>query len=238
MRTFLKSVAGIVVVAIIAACIVFFIIWARVPDMLADTLSKKTKVAVQIDEMKLSWGEIDILKLQMGNPKGSLLSKAFSAETIAIQATIPTYFQNDVVIDEIVIDQIYLGLEFNSATSAKGNWTKIMSNVQSSVQEATSESTRTVLIRKLVLTNISVDVVYRQGDQKIKRLRTIPRIELYNISSQGGFPIDQLMNSVLGQMLKSVFIKENLKNMLEDLLQNPTKNPSDVLDTLRGVFGI
>jgi uridylate kinase len=79
---------------------------------------------------------------------------------------------------------------------------------------------RTVLIHRLVLTNISVDVVYRSDGGKVKRLPKIDQIVLTDVSSEGGVPMDQVMNSVLGQMLKQIFIKENLKNMLDGILQN------------------
>ncbi|MES2122485.1 MAG: hypothetical protein V4492_06880, partial [Chlamydiota bacterium] len=86
--------------------------------------------------------------------------------------------------------------------------------------QSPDENARSVLIHKLILTNINVDVVYRKDGGKIKRLPPIDRIELTEVSSEGGLPMDQIMNSVLGQMLKSVFEKENLKNMMQDLLQN------------------
>ncbi len=134
----------------------------------------------------------------------------------------------DVVIDEIDLDNVYLGLEFKNAKSTDSNWTTIMSHLQTTAAPKAAgpeEKERTVLIHKLVLSNINTDLIFKEDSGKVKRLPTIDRIELTEISSQGGFPMDQLMNSVLGQMLKQVFIKQNMQNMLMDFLQNP---PSQV----------
>ena len=84
-----------------------------------------------------------------------------------------------------------------------------------------NDSSRSVYIHKLILTNIDVDVVYIKEGRKVIHLPRIERIELYDISSQGGLPMDQIMNSILGQMLRSVFERQNLKNMLQNLIESP-----------------
>ncbi len=216
--------ASWIVVLLVAVVVVLFLAWSRVPDMLATRMSQKMKVNVTIDDINLSPAAIKVRKLEIGNPRGSILSKAFSSELIDIQAPLMRYLNEDIVIDEIHIDKIYLGLEFENAKGTQGNWTTIMSNVESSTkppantQEKKPGKERTVLIKKLILTNIDTDIVYRQEGGKVKHLPRIDRIEIDNINSAGGFPIDQLMDSVLGQMLKQIFIQQNLKNMLDNLL--------------------
>ena len=103
-------------------------------------------------------------------------------------------------------------------------------------KKPTQEKTRSVLIRRLILTNIDVDVVYRKEGGKVQRLKRIDRIELTDVSSEGGLPVDQLMNSVLGQMLKSVFEKQNLKNMLQNLLQEPSGTIQKYLGPFQGLW--
>jgi hypothetical protein len=219
----------LIVIIILAIVVILFLGWSRVPDMLANTMSKKLQVAVEIEDIGLSLNSLKIDNFEIGNPKGSILSKAFSSELIEIDAPLTRYLDQNIVIEQVLIDKVYLGLEFENSRSTKGNWTTIMGNLKSSSAPAAKEKEgekRTLLIKSLVLSNIDTDVVYRQEGGKIQHLPTINRIELKNISSEGGFPIDQLMNSILGQMLQQVFIKQNLKNMLEDILdrqQGPWK---------------
>jgi uncharacterized protein involved in outer membrane biogenesis len=235
MKIFFSTLAGLIVLIILAAAIVGFIFWSRVPDMLANNLSKKMKVSVTIDSMGLGLGSIDLHKIDIGNPPKSILSKAFSCNEIDVKAPLTRYLSKNIVIDEIDLKDVYLGLEFDSPSSTKGNWTRIMSNMKST-SSMEKKTDRTVLIHKIVLTNTNVDVVYKKDGGQIKKLPTIDRMELTEISSEGGVPMDQITNSVLGEMLKQVFIKENLKNMMQDLLQ-PNSPVQKFLAPFKGLFG-
>ncbi|MBI3236965.1 MAG: AsmA family protein [Chlamydiales bacterium] len=235
---------GIFVIVVVAALIIGFIGWARLPDIIANSVSKKLKVSTEIGDMGLKWSEITIDHVSIGNPPGCTLPKAFSCDEIRIMTPFSRYLDQQVVIDQISLDKVYLGLEFNSAKGTDGNWTQIMKNLDTSTGQTTKSkkekskspsSDRSVLIRSLVLTNIDVDVFYRKEGGKIHRLKRIDRIELTDISSEGGLPTDQIMNSVLGQMLKSVFEKQNIQNMLQNLLQQPS-DVQKYLDPFKGFF--
>jgi uncharacterized protein involved in outer membrane biogenesis len=221
MKIFIKSFISLFIVIILAAGVIAFIGWARVPDMLSKNLSKKMKVPVEIEEMDLSFNTIEVIKLEIGNPKDSILPRAFSSESIKIHAPLTEYLHDHIVIETINVDDIYLGLEFNTPRSTEGNWTTIMNNFKNSseAESSSSSSKKTVLIKKLVLTNISVELVYKEGDKKVKKLKPIARLEFTNVTSEGGIPTEQLMKTVLGQMLKSVFEQENLKDMLNGILK-------------------
>lgn len=224
---------------IVCAVILLIIVKSRIPDMVTNNLSKKLKVAVSIDSMDFLPTAIQVNKMVIANPSGyGYLPKAFSSEEIRINAPLTRYLATNIVIDEIDVNDIYLGLEFDSAKSTNGNWTVLMSNYQKEAKfnELSSEQKkRTVFIKKLLLRNISVELIFLKDGTKVKRLPKIDQIELENISSEGGLPMDQLMNSVLGNMLKSVFTKENLQNMLKDLF-NPEKTIDKVIKPFKGLF--
>jgi hypothetical protein len=244
MRTFFTSLAGLIVVSIIVIVIVLIIGWSRVPDVIANNLSKKLKVYVEIGGMHLGWGEIKIKKIEIGNPPGTIQTQSFRCKQVDIKIPFTRLFNKQIVIDEIDLNDVYLDLEFDSASGTKGNWSRIMNNLQeSSVSEkkpsSSSEqekSARSVFIRTLAFNNIDTDVIYIKDGGKVIHLPRIDRIELHDIGSEGGVPMDQIMNSVLGQMLKSVFQKQNLKNMLQDLIQNPPSNLQKYLSPFKGFF--
>lgn len=223
----------LLLIIIIAVVVIFFMGKSRLPDMLANNLSKKLQVAVSIDSMDLSFSKIDANQLEIGNPKGFSLPKAFSAKEIEVTAPITEYFRDSIVIEEIDVNEIYLGLEFNTPTSSDGNWTAIMDNFQKSAHlEEAGPSAKKVLIKKLVFNDIQTDLLFRQNGGKIKKLPQIKQIVLTNISSEGGFPTDQLMSSILGQMLKEVFIQNHLNNMIKGFVDSPGK----AVDTLTKPF--
>ena len=239
MRAFFTSIIGLIVVAIIVVVIVAIIGWSRVPDIIANNLSKKLKVYVEIGSINLGWGEIKINKTEIGNPPGAVQPQAFKCREIDIIAPLTRFMDKQIVIDEIDVNDVFLDLEFDSAKGTKGNWSRIMGNLQQSTAAEPKQSTetpRSVLIHKLVLTNIDVDVLYIKEGSKVIHLPQIDRIELYDISSEGGLPMDQLMNSVFGQMLKSVFQKQNLKNMMQDLIQNPPDSIQKYLSPFKNMF--
>ena len=247
MKAFLSTVVGLIVVVVLAAVVVGFVFWSRLPDMAANNLSKKLKVPVEIDSFGLSWGKLDAKNIQIGNPPGAILAKAFTCREIDVLAPFTNYLNKRIIINEIDLQDIYLGLEFDSASGTSGNWTRIMKNLQDSTQadqgklskskEKKGSPERSVLIHRIVLTNIDVDVVYRKEGGKVKKLPRIPRIELTEVSSEGGFPMDQILNSVLGEMLKQVFIKQNLNNMIKSLIDTPSPIQKYV-EPFKGFFNV
>jgi uncharacterized protein involved in outer membrane biogenesis len=238
MRIFFKSLAGIIVICILAGVIVFFLAKSRLPDMIASKLSKTLKVSVEIGDMHFGMDSITIDNLEISNPRGFKLEHAFTTQEIVIHAPLMGYLNNDIVIEEIDLNDVYIGLEFESPQAATGNWTAIMANAQSAQEQSTkSASEKTVLIKRLVLNNINADLLY-QSDGNVRHLPTIPQIVLVNISSKGGNLMDQLMNSALGEMLKEIFLKENLKDIMDKIFQQiPGGNPiQNALKPLKGLF--
>jgi len=239
MNTFLKSLVTIIIIVIIAVIVIIFVGWSRVPDMIANSLSKKMKVPVEIEDVHLSMRSIEIDKMEIGNPKGSILPKAFSADKIFIQAPLMNYMSKHIVIDEVDISNTYLGLEFEYMGSKKGNWSTIMNNFKESTTPSSKEqkNPRTVLIKKLIVTNLNIDLVYEKGGGKIQRLKPVDRMEFDNVSSEGGLPTEQITRLIVNHMLRQVFSLENLQDMLENILQNPGQGTlQKIFQPFKGIF--
>ncbi|HSW86480.1 MAG TPA: AsmA family protein [Rhabdochlamydiaceae bacterium] len=237
MRIFLKSLVTIIVIVIVAIIVIFFVTWSRVPDMLANSLSKKMKVPVEIEDVHLGMRSIEIDKLEIGNPKGSILPKAFSTDKILIRAPLMNYMHKQIVIDEVDLSNVYLGLEFEYMGSKKGNWSTIMNNFKESTKTSEQKNPRTVLIKKLIATNINIDLVYEKGGGKIQRLKPVDRMEFDNVTSEGGLPTEQITRLIVNQMLRQVFSMENLQDMLENILQNPGQGTlQKIFQPFKGVF--
>jgi uncharacterized protein involved in outer membrane biogenesis len=237
MKTFWKLLAALFIIAILVAFIGAFLLWSRMPDIASRKLSKTLGVSVNIGDIGLSPSRITVQNFDVGNPYGCKLSHALQTQEIDILAPILNYLKDDIVIDRIDMKNVYIGLEFDSPHGTKGNWATIMNNTERSQAASSSTSAeKTVLIRRLVLTNIQPDLLYR-SEGKVRHLPTIPRIELVNISSKGGDLSDQLMNSALGQMVKEIFIKENLKDALDKIFKQIPGGGGSPVDLLKGFFG-
>jgi len=224
MHPIFKSLIGLVVILILAMGIALFIGWASVPNLIATNLSKKLKVAVNVREVDLSWKSLDIEKITISNPTPGILTSAFSAELVHIKAPINRYLHREILIDEAIVDEIYIGLEFDLPSSKQSNWTRLLDNFShTNSSEKHTLARHSVLIRKLILRNISTDLLYRLPTVSIQHLPPIPEIVLTNVRSQGDFPINQVASSILGQMLRAIFEQENLKHLLDKDINESTQ---------------
>lgn len=240
MRIFFKVLASIIIICILAGVILFFLAKSRLPDVVASKLSKTLQVSVEIGDINVGLNTVTVDNFEINNPRGYKLEHALTTKQIIVQAPLMNYTSNDIVIDEIDMNNVYLGFEFASPQGTSGNWTTIMNNAKNAqAQSSKVASEKSVLIKRLVLNNINADLLY-QSDGKIRHLPMIPQIVLVNISSKGGDLTDQLMNSALGQMLKEIFTQENLKQLMDKILEplpGGQDNPvNDALKPLKGLF--
>lgn len=227
MRPLASLLALIVIIVIL-----YFIALSRGPDILGNYLSKELGVTVSIESMKPGWKTFNVEMFEVANEPGYTLPKTFSAKTINLYAPITTFFQEPVNVEQIDVDGIYLGIEFDTTTSPTGNWTKLLSHYQSEAHLDAKDGKK-VLIKKLVFTNIQADLIFHSEEGKIQKLPVIPRIELANISTEGGFPIDQLTSSILGQLIKQAFMQYHIDNML---ILVPGKAAELFIKPFEGVF--
>jgi len=208
-----------------------YLAWGKVPSYLSDTFSKALGTSVYVGNANLSLQKITLNKISIDGPKNSKLPKAFECQELQINAWLSRYLQNPIEIDLIELNDVYLGLEFDSVNSSTGNWSRLMGHLEASQNAHAGQKTRSVLIKKLVINRIECQVLYDDRKEKVITLKPIDQLVFENISSSEGFPVEQLMNSVLGKMLKEVFVRENIKDMLNKLLA-----PQDQLQGLLKPF--
>lgn len=233
----MRPLASLIAFVLLLVILYYFAL-SRTPDMLANHLTKKIGVAISIDAIKpKGLSEINVDTLEIANAQGYTLPKAFSARTIELHAPITAYFQDQVVVDQINVDDIYLGIEFDTTSSITGNWTQLLHHYQTEAHLDANDGKR-VLIKKMIFTNINSDLIFHSQGGKITKLPTIPRIELTNISTEGGLPIDQLTSSILGQMLKQAFMQYHLNNMIQGLIESPGKALELFIKPFQGIFNM
>jgi len=220
------------VIAILVA--VFFFGKNYLPMWISSTLSDKMGVGVFIQRISLSPKTMEIHRLLVDNPPGFILDSALKARKIEADASVFQLLSRDVLINQVTISDLYLGLEFISATNTTGNWTIIMQNLQNFLDQAGSDNPRKFLITTLAVHNINIDLVFHKNDGKIRHLKPIPYMEFKNISSDSPFPMEQLTKVIMSEVLKKIFFENQLKNMLE-IFQSPSKG---AYTPFRGLFSL
>ncbi|MBT3393779.1 MAG: hypothetical protein HN411_01545 [Waddliaceae bacterium] len=218
----------VVVIAIVGA----YYSWTQRADLLSSYLSTAADVPVTIDTIDVGFRGITIEKFFIGNPRGSTLPTAFSTDSFMVKYNPLRIMTSPHEIEEIVIKDISVAVEQYRFGGGKSNWTIIIENLSPSGEEssdteesATPSGERNVIIKRLLLENITVDVI---NPLLGKIHTTIPKIELYDIGEEGSFSPHVLMKVILDAMMRSLLTNPDLKKSLEDMINLPTK----LLDTI------
>jgi hypothetical protein len=237
MKKTLIIIFGLIIILILG-CI---LVWNMLPTIVSHQLSNYAGVSVSISDIRISPNHIKVDGIRIDNPSGySKTPRALSVDTFYAGVPFTHFFDDQIVIDEMKMDHTYIGLEFDSPNSKSGNWTTIMHNMNKSTAEGKEkakkkEKSTSVLIKRLVITDLQIELAYKTGGNPNKKLRPIDRLELTNISSEGGIPTAQIMNIIMQETLRNIFSKEGLQNMLDGIL-NPNDAGGGVTNTLKGLF--
>lgn len=231
----MKKFWGIFIGCVVLVLVGIFFGWGYVPGILSKQISKMAKVKVTIGHISLLPKRIGVYDFVINNPKGSLIPKALKIKKTISKAPLSNYFKDDIVIDQITLSHVYLGLEFEKAFDTRSNWTEILDNINSSSKGDSQSKKKRVLIKNLVITDLNVDMVFRQGNQKVKRLKPIAYMEFHNLSSEGGIPSNQLTSLIINEMMKDV-LQKKLQNLFKEALQ-PGGGAGNPIDSLKSLFG-
>lgn len=206
-----------------------YIAYGKLPTWISSNLSEKAKVDVNIETIQLDMENIKVANLAMGNPQQSTLKYALKVQDIDVKAPLMNYLFNPITINQIIMDNVYIGLEFYKAGSTDGNWTYIVANLNEDVPQ--DSSGKEVTIKKVTLKNINIELLTHQNGAKSRKLQPIKQLEFTNVTSTGGIPASQLANAIMKVTLKEIFSLEGIQNMLQNAL-----NPKNVLSPLKNLF--
>lgn len=212
--------------------------WQMLPSFISKKLSDDMGVKVEILSISNPFADIGVQKITVGNPSGSLLEKALHVGSLSTDVKIPKLLDKHIVINHMQLDDIYLGLEFTSKTNPNGNWTTIVDNLQknSPPTKKGEKSTKSVLIKTLVLTDVKIDLVYKSDPRRIIHVRPIERVVVHNVGSDGSTLIEQITQIVIREMLREIFSIRGLSNMIDSILA-PQGGPKQWLNPLRIIPG-
>jgi hypothetical protein len=174
-------------------------------------LEKSLNIPVSVKKIEFSKHAIFVDNLVLGNPPSSYTKEALNIKKIQIFSFWKDFFKPDLVIDDIQLDNTNLSVEFYNSSGTKNNWDKI---TKKNVDPASSQ--KHYLIKHLVINNLSVTVVYKNGT--IKTFPTIKQIEFFNISDKSGFPIEEIQKAIFQEVLKSIYKRFGFDQLLNSLM--------------------
>lgn len=163
------------------------------------------KTDVRVDSVTLSplSGNGAISGLTVANPEGFSEAKAFTLGAIDIQLSVPSVFEELVVIDLVRIDQPQITYE---TTLSRDNLRTLIGNLPSAGQGAASTesppgSSKQLAIRRLEILSPQLTVVTALGSAPV----TLPDIILSDIGGpRGGASVTEAAEAVLRELLASI----------------------------------
>lgn len=208
----MKKLLIILLSLIVIATGIGYLAWSNSTHILSFILSKKIQVPVTVESLDFEKDFFSILQLQVSNPKGARLPTALKVETIDVKAPYKNYIENPIVIEEIHLDNLYLNIQIYDKDQTTGNWHTLLANIQEDHSHLLSIE-REALIKKLLLTNIRIDLILSDG--KLHELSPIKKIEFDNVTTEKGIPIQEISEIIVQKMMHSIFLQKGLKTIIE-----------------------
>jgi hypothetical protein len=182
--------------------------WVNRAALAANRLEKGLKVPVKIASLNFGPGKATLANLWIGNPRRSKTATAFSAKTIEIDATLKEVRGNPLTVEQILIEDIFVGIEIYRGKES--NWSHILTQ-----RRKKAKSPRDYLIRKLIIRNLTVQLT--KADGSVKTYPTIEEMEFNNISSETGFPIEEIEKAIFNKVMQEILRKFGLEQLNDTL---------------------
>lgn len=178
-----------IILSIIAGLIV---LWVMQEAILSSYISRTLGMKASVLTARITPTHLKIGHFKIDNPWKYQSSHAFTADSIEVFYQWKDLSGNPSVIRRIEVDQINLEIEFDPGTkNFHTNWNSLLEKVPERKKDH-----REVIVQELVLTNINVQIRGFRGKDLTK---FIERMEFSNISSQEGFPTEELVREIFGE---------------------------------------
>lgn len=214
----MKKIFALLIFLVVVCVAGAILAWGMSAQIVSHFIGKQLEVSASIQSFNFSSKRVAINGLWIGNPPKSRTNTSFTAQTLTIDSTYSQVLGDPLIIDEIDLENIFVGVEFFDAGGKDNNWSRMLKETKE------EKSKKGYLIRTLILTNLTVQVT--KPDGSVKRYPTIPRMEFHNISSETGLPLSQIEKAIFQLVLKDLFQKLDLNQILDTI--NAIKGGSPV----------
>lgn len=186
-----------------------FLIWVFSSQIISFIMSHDFKIPISIQKLELRKDHFYIADLEIKNLKKIESDKALFSKEIFIQSSLKQLLGKTLTFDLIHLKDIEVNIEFYDSSGKENNWVEILK-----VQSETKASNSPYLIKRILFENLHI-FLYKNG--KKSSLANIDKLELQNISSDSGFPSNELEKAILSSLMKSIFLKVGLQNLIEEI---------------------
>jgi len=207
----MKRLLLFIISLILAVAIALIVAYTFKTKLIVYFLTNKLGVPVTIESTTIRKNELDINNLWIGNPEGSKTKRAFSSEINQIKGSPSELYNTPHTIDEVYMENIFVGVELYSADGKDNNWSLILTK-----KKVHETKPRPYLIRKFIIRNLSIQLVKANGE--VQNFPVIKEMVFYNISDETGFPIKDIEKALFNLVLKEVFKKIGLEQLMNTIV--------------------
>ena len=206
----MKKVLLILAAFFVILIFVIFLMWGNRAHLLANMIGNKLGVPVYIEGFNFKKDKIIIDHLEITNPPEAKTPFALKVEKITITAPFYNYFRDPIVIDKVLLQNIFLNIEFYTKNQEEGNWVTLVNNTHTE-HKAVFSAEHSLTIRRLHLTDIDVNLVLAGG--KLRKLTPIDELTFKNVTSEKGIPTHELTEIIVQNLMNQVFVIKGLKTV-------------------------
>ena len=169
----MKKLIAILLAIILVIAGLGYLAYLNSSTILAEIISKKTMTLVSIEDVIWEKDSFTIDDIMIANPKQARLPAAMRVKKIKVDAPYKQYLENPILINQIHLDSVYVNIQIYNKDQTEGNWQTLMGNMAVDHKSPLSIE-RSALIKKLILTNIQIDLILSDG--KLHHLSPIERL--------------------------------------------------------------
>lgn len=185
-------------ITLIVLTILVFL-WIIRAGIMSSYLSNHLGVPISAARISMWPSQTTIKGFKIFNPRGFKEKRAFGAEKITIDYTFHKLFTDPAEIQQILVQDIFLSVEFANASGSENNWTEIGKHMPS------ERSGKEIMIDRLVFSNLTIEVRNLVDDPKTYH---VDQIEWENLHSKRGFPTEQVVSKLFEEVGLQEYIKE------------------------------
>jgi len=171
--------------------VVTMFVWLVKDSVLSHFIFRKIDLDISATNMWISPSNIKMDNLRVKNPNNFNLRSAFSSKKVTVDYNYTDLTSNPGYIDQITFDDAFLTIECEDQVCTDNNWKELI--------RRKSSHKKNYVIDRVVFRNLTVEVQMPRNGIEPKKLKQIPYLELTQVVSDKGFPIQTIIKKTFEQ---------------------------------------
>ncbi|MDB6082089.1 MAG: hypothetical protein JWO53_1361 [Chlamydiia bacterium] len=186
-------------------------------EFLSTILSKTLNISMKVKNIQISKHGLLVKGINVQNPQGCTLKNALQVDRIEVKMdwvelvkALIGVKNKKIVIDQIKIISPQMSVELFTLTGSDTNWKRLLSNMPAGNDEPSS---RKFEIKRLVITNIGLEIKQQNISQSSFKPSPIAKLEFKNLGSDTAASAQEIIRGVFTALVSEAAKELQLKNM-------------------------